>query len=210
MSDTPPQRQRGPGCGASDVNLARLSEQMMCQECGQQLNLNTNSLLVSCSNAHCAGWGKESQLHQWWASNRVDDDANPPGLPRPVAEGAPVPYLAPVYGEFTLWRGQDLERQTRCQRQWLCQVCGTALERQAWVIVMESGRIVSDSAMHAACVSMATAWCPALPEHLSRSGWQALKVERADIHVEEVLLSRSGRAPAVWWLRAHTENVPHQ
>jgi hypothetical protein len=90
------------------------------------------------------------------------------GLPRPRIDGRPVPWITPI-GPNGLpeWRKVDPLRVLACQTDWLCQVCGLELPRRAWV-VLEAGRVVlSDTAVHRACLSMSWRWCPhvANPQH---------------------------------------------
>ncbi|RSN60674.1 hypothetical protein DMH01_15420 [Amycolatopsis sp. WAC 04182] len=105
------------------------------------------------------------------------------GLPRPRLDGMPVPWITRVDPDGPVWARIDPTRLLRCQDEWLCQVCGQQLPRRAWV-VLEAGRVVvSDAAMHAACVVMAFRWCPHLinPTH----ELEAVQVEFTAVHADD-------------------------
>ncbi|WP_414170971.1 hypothetical protein ACMATS_38315 (plasmid) [Streptoverticillium reticulum] len=103
------------------------------------------------------------------------------GLPRPVYRGMPVPWVAPVSGDRVWFRALDGERLARAQSQWLCQLCGEALSRQAWVFVTPEG-LVLQAALHEGCKDIASGFCP----HLSGTTTRAVprRVTREQISAD--------------------------
>ncbi|MGX1812203.1 hypothetical protein ACWIGI_41385 [Nocardia sp. NPDC055321] len=99
------------------------------------------------------------------------------GLPRPRADGLPVPWGTLVEAGQPQWKAIDCNRILHCQSHWECQVCGLALPDRAWVLHDADGWILTDAAMHRACLSVARRWCP----HLRAGGVTAREVSTADI-----------------------------
>lgn len=86
----------------------------------------------------------------------------PTGLPRPRADGMPVPWITRIDPEGPAWKRVIDYRILECQELWKCQVCGEDLPRRAWIILDPDGAVVSNSAMHLPCLKMARRWCPHL------------------------------------------------
>jgi hypothetical protein len=105
----------------------------------------------------------------------------PEGLPRPRNDGMPVPWITRIDPEGPAWKRIINYRVFECQTEWICQVCGEYLPERAWVIVTEDGSVISDSAMHTACLAMAQRWCP----HLRNAeGTTTIEIRRQDITVD--------------------------
>ncbi|WP_410646202.1 hypothetical protein [Amycolatopsis sp. cmx-4-54] len=84
------------------------------------------------------------------------------GMPRPVLEGLPVPWLAPVIGDRVAWTALNEQRGLEAQRSWLCQVCGEPLsDGDAWVAV-SGGDVAEGGAMDRRCLRLARKVCPVL------------------------------------------------
>ncbi|OXM56428.1 hypothetical protein CFP71_13450 [Amycolatopsis thailandensis] len=99
------------------------------------------------------------------------------GLPRPVLEGRPVPWLAPVIGDRVAWTALNDQRVLEAQRSWLCQVCGEPLTNaDAWVAV-SAGDVAAGGAMHRRCLALARKVCPVLSTDLS---YVYVQVRRGD------------------------------
>ncbi|MEU3010208.1 hypothetical protein [Nocardia asteroides] len=110
------------------------------------------------------------------------------GLPRPEdGGGTPIPYIASYHHDGTPdWRQVDTQLVVECQAAWLCQVCGLELERRAWIMVDGVGEVVSGTAMHQACMSIATTRCP----HLKGSPeLHTLEIDRTQILADGVVLA---------------------
>lgn len=109
------------------------------------------------------------------------------GLPRPRADGLPIPWLTPLSPTGPKWLGIDPALQLRSQAEWRCQVCGDRLPQRAWVILdSERRRVVMDSAMHRTCLTISVRWCP----HLHGAEIDAIEVDRSDIHADNQPLTR--------------------
>ncbi len=104
------------------------------------------------------------------------------GLPRPRSDGIPIPWITRIDPDGPAWAHVDTVRLLQCQTDWLCQVCGQQLPRQSWV-VLEAGRaVLSDAAMHAACVVMALRWCPYLAD--AAHELETVEVEYSSVHAD--------------------------
>ncbi len=114
-----------------------------------------------------------------------------PGLPRPRADGMPVPWTTFMLDtDDVWWRTVDTPRLLRCQSEWLCQVCGLELPTAAWVVVDSDGEIISDAALHRHCLTVAYRWCP----HLKRSAYRLLEVVDIAFSLTVSASTPSGRA----------------
>ncbi|WP_280426385.1 hypothetical protein [Nocardia carnea] len=102
------------------------------------------------------------------------------GLPRPKANGLPVPWITPSTPQGPKWLGYDPALLLRCQSEWRCQVCGDRLPPTAWVILAPDRTVVINSAMHRTCLRIAQRWCPAL----NSATISPIEVDRAIIHAD--------------------------
>lgn len=94
----------------------------------------------------------------------------------------PVPWITFMLDiDDVWWRTIDTPRLLRCQAEWRCQVCGLESPPQAWVVVNSEGEIISDSALHRDCLTIAQRWCP----ELKQSGYQSLSVNRHRILADD-------------------------
>lgn len=109
------------------------------------------------------------------------------GLPRPSdVAGTPIPYITSFTHDGTPdWRHVDPQLALECQATWLCQVCGLELPQRAWVVVDRAGEVVSGTALHHECVSMAAARCPHLR---AATELETLEVDRGQILADDVPL----------------------
>lgn len=89
-------------------------------------------------------------------------DPNPAGLPRPRADGRPVPWITETGAAGPEWRRIDILRMLVCQLEWRCQSCGLALPRSAYVIVNLEREVLSHAPLCRPCVAAALRWCPGL------------------------------------------------
>ncbi|MFC9249917.1 hypothetical protein [Amycolatopsis thailandensis] len=118
-----------------------------------------------------------------------------PGWPRPLAEGLPVPWIAPVIGDRVAWAALNAARLREAEQDWLCQVCGFYLGSAptAWIAVSQ-GEVAAGGAMHKKCMLRAGAWCPELRDMSyvftevvqseRDSGWEAV-FARLEAHEDQ-------------------------
>ncbi|WP_128145441.1 hypothetical protein [Nocardia africana] len=109
------------------------------------------------------------------------DDAMVVGLPRPRSNGLPVPWTTPVRADVVQWSELDTPLLLQCQTEWRCQVCGTPLPQRAWVVLDAQQLVVSDAAMHYACMVIAFRSCPALRR---TSTHEPVEIDRQDIRAD--------------------------
>lgn len=139
----------------------------------------------------CAGLGvpaagaSETTMASPDGAEDVRENGHVPGLPRPRADGMPVPWITFMLDvEDVWWRTIDTPRLLLCQAQWRCQVCGLELPTQAWVVVNADGEVLSDAALHRACLTIAKRWCP----ELRQSGYRPLVIDRHRILADNMPL----------------------
>lgn len=110
------------------------------------------------------------------------------GLPRPTdGAGRSIPYVTSFDRDGTPdWRHIDPQLALECQAAWLCQVCGLELPQRAWVVADGAGEVVSGTAMHLGCLSMAATGCPHLRAAIDL---ETIEVDRGQILADEVPLS---------------------
>lgn len=128
-----------------------------CPDCGEPLRLQSDNKYVYCLNTSCPRDGIE-------AGEVVGEDGQPErGLPRPVIQGRPVPWLAPVIGGRVAWAALNASRLGEAEQHWLCQVCGGGLHSAptAWVAVSQ-GEVAIGGALHRGCRDEARTACPTL------------------------------------------------
>ncbi len=178
---------RGPGSARSgtdpaDVARAAPAATFRCRECRGALGLvSEREEWFECTNPQCSAAGLPVAL---WRAQRAGarrgDDVPAPGAgwPRPVLDGLPHPWLTPVSDGKPWWRLLDDARQARAQDGWLCQVCGEPLPTAA-LVVLNDDRVVSDTALHPRCLTVAREVCP----HLTRAGtrYAVVEVTRGDL-----------------------------
>jgi hypothetical protein len=139
-----------------------LSEFPSCPECGGPLKLHGDTMYVHCLNADCP-------CDTISAGDVVlECGQSDVGLPRPVIDGRPVPWLAPIIGDEVAWAALIAARRREAQQCWLCQVCGTSLDTAstAWLAV-SAGEVAAGGAMHRGCMALARRVCPVLREDRS-------------------------------------------
>lgn len=126
-----------------------------CPGCRVPVTLLDDTRYVYCLNPACSCDGVP-------AGEVALQDQPRRGLPRPVLEGRPVPWLAPVIGDRVAWTALNEQRGLEAQRSWLCQVCGEPLrDGDAWVAV-SAGDVAEGGAMHHRCLALARKACPVL------------------------------------------------
>jgi hypothetical protein len=86
------------------------------------------------------------------------------GMPRPRHDTMPIPWITVLWEGVPQWRRFDSLRVWYCQAAWACQVCGCWLGLWAAAVVNDEGWVLSDAAMHPACVSVARRRCQYLSE----------------------------------------------
>jgi hypothetical protein len=150
---------------------------------------------LCCETPWCAALGMPVSLwraQQRRAASGHGTDGTPAGLPRPRMAGRPDPWITPVTDGQPWWRLTHGERVLACQTDWLCQVCGTRLADQAWVITQPDGpaarAVVTNSAMHHACLTIAQRACPALADTVT---YRPVRVTRADIDADGIPLPQA-------------------
>lgn len=112
---------------------------------------------VYCSTVGCPNDGVS-------AGEVVSELGQPePGWPRPLADGRPVPWIAPVIGDRVAWAALNATRLRESEQNWLCQVCGFYLGSAptAWIAISH-GEIAAGGGMHTKCRLQAGARCPEL------------------------------------------------
>ncbi len=128
------------------------------------------------------------------ATKMARENGQVPGLPRPNADGMPVPWVTFMLGtEDVWWATIDTPRLLRCQAEWLCQLCGVRLGSRAWVVVEPGGEIISGAALHSDCLTLANRWCP----ELQRGEYQQIQVDRTQILADNVPLDSFETGDAV-------------
>lgn len=126
-----------------------------CPGCGGPLVLVDGSNEVCCGNDAC--WITCAPA----GDVAVEQHQAPHGWPRPIMEGRPVPWVAPIIGDRVAWTALNSTRCGQALRDWLCQVCGQPLGDTAWLAV-EAGDVVGGGALHLRCLELARTVCPAL------------------------------------------------
>jgi len=139
-----------------------------CVECGDPMHWipDDPGVLLHCWQLQCADALMPVQV--WRAQQHRENlglDAPSPaaGWRRPRLDGLPVPYLTPVTNGHPWWGLIHRGRLHACQVTWLCQICGLALDRQAWVLLRHN-RVITNSAMHQRCLDLARPTCPRLAD----------------------------------------------
>lgn len=143
-----------------------------CPECGRprllhfkdRTDLPGTSEGIACANLDCPAVGLD--LPVWMATDRAiaagAPDLCPAGLPRPRANGLPIPWVTPVTrATGPLWKDLHAARLGRAQQRWLCQLCGEQCGPHAYLIVAANGSCLTSAPLHDGCARMAAALCPA-------------------------------------------------
>ncbi|MEV4083152.1 hypothetical protein AB0J43_23070 [Nonomuraea fuscirosea] len=126
-------------------------------------------------------------------------DACPAGWPRPQHDGLPLPWITPVLDGVVYWSELHGGRLMRCQREWLCQVCGLGLPVRALVLADIDGELVTDAGLHRRCALLSLTVCHGLSPHLLLA-----EVTRASLRHNGRPLAEQ---PAARWQR--WELAPH-
>lgn len=149
---------------AADAEI-RVPE-LPCIGCGRAMLVAVADLLSGsafCDNTECAARWKAIEV--WQLQDRAvaagQPDPNPPGWPRPMQDGRPLPWVTPVAGR-AWWRWVHLDRLEQCQTWWGCQVCGEPLERTAVAVTDADRWLVTSACLHDRCARLALTICPAL------------------------------------------------
>ncbi|WP_139190923.1 hypothetical protein [Actinokineospora iranica] len=175
-----------------------LAEFPSCPECGEPLTLHGDTKYVHCRNEDCScdAIPAGDVVLECGQSGR--------GLPRPVLDGRPVPWLAPIIGDQVAWAAFNAARHREAQQSWLCQICGESLATAstAWLAV-SAGEVAAGGGMHRECMALARRECPVLREDhsfvfmeircedLADKDWSAV-IERLVMYEEQ-----HGRLPAL-------------
>ena len=178
-----------------------------CPGCGWPVTLQGSTTDACCGNEQC--------LHGPVAAGEVAlaHEQTGPGLPRPVMQGRPVPWVAPVVAGAVAWAALNPTRREEAERFWLCQVCGTALNTDptrsdtvqppmtAWLPVA-AGEVASGGALHDGCLGLARKVCPVLREDDAYVFTEVRREEQADEWVAVIrrlaaFEDRFGRLPDV-------------
>jgi hypothetical protein len=147
-----------------------------CPDCGQPVTLLDDTRYVYCLTLDCVG-----AVGIPISDVVLDEDCQPrPGMPRPILEGRPVPWLAIVVGSRVAWTALNEARGREARRSWLCQVCGESLAEIAWIAV-SAGVPAQGGALHLECLDLARKVCPALRKDES---FVFAEVRREDEHHE--------------------------
>lgn len=135
-----------------------------------------------------------------------------PGLPRPRIDGRPVPWITALDPSGRPdWLHIHPDRHLRCQTDWTCQICGQPLPRRSWVVLNPDGKILSDSAMHQPCLSIARRWCPylATPD----ANLTPVRVSPSDVLADQEPLDTIadyGREARGWTLATTRRRLPYR
>jgi hypothetical protein len=153
-----------------------------CADCKRPMILDADTGMVCCQTEWCAAIGMPIPV--WRAEQRRTGDplagGMPAGLPRPRHDGLPVPWITPVTGDWVWWRLIHGGRVQACQERWLCQVCGLLLPELATVLV-HGDRVISDTGLHAACLNIARAFCPAVSTGVAADAYSVVSVDAGDL-----------------------------
>jgi len=106
------------------------------------------------------------------------------GLPRPIYNGMPVPWTAPVRGGVPVLGRFGLRRIAEAELEGLCEVCGLRLTDPVFFFrapVGDGSHIVGDlipTGLHRRCARLTLAHCPHLwpadgPESIPLDLWRA-------------------------------------
>ncbi|GLF98204.1 hypothetical protein [Streptomyces yaizuensis] len=156
-----------------------------CPDCEEPLDCTGTRLF--CGNEQCAGWGMEMPV--WRVLAAAGLDAPPPsGLPRPVRDGLPVPWVVSSTSKRVWWRAMDARRLAEVHNGWLCQVCGQALPEEAWVLAAPDGMVLQ-AALHETCKDLALGFCPYLSG--GAAGAVPLLVTRDELSTDGLPLSHA-------------------
>jgi hypothetical protein len=134
-----------------------------CPDCGQPLMIQDDDTSYTyCRSPLCPVEGLPA------GDVVLEDCQPPPGWPRVVMEGRPVPWITPVVGDRVAWTALNSIRLEEAERLWLCQVCGEGLDVSltAWVAVA-AGEVATGGAMHQRCLRFARQACPVLRRDMS-------------------------------------------
>lgn len=197
MTDTSSSRvSRAPGRGAEEDAYENLAS-TACPDCKGQIELDRTALRATC---HTRGCRFHTRPMSFYTSGVPSvNDPNPPGLPRPSSQDAPVPWSTPIAHGHALWRRLDFERIWLCQRDWLCQVCGKTLSAKATAVVDDKGNIVSDAAMHTACLSMARNWCPEIRDGLANGEYRTVELTQDSVMADDTPLPEHNKNERTLW-----------
>lgn len=130
-----------------------------CHECGGPVHLAEKGRYVYCNDPDCPGAddGPDS------GEVAVERQQAPAGWPRPVSEGLPVAWIAPVIGGQVDWAGLNMPRLRAAAEENLCQVCGRTLGETVWFALVD-GDIAAGGPLHEECMKLASSVCPRLRE----------------------------------------------
>ncbi|MFJ5068360.1 hypothetical protein ACIQC7_18395 [Kitasatospora sp. NPDC088556] len=138
-----------------------------CPDCAERLEYDPDAAVFACGNGQCAFLGMDKPV--WRALEEAGMLLAPvTGLPRPIRQGLPVPWVTPWSTARVWWRAMDSRLLARAHNEWRCQVCGDLLPEQAWVLATPAG-VVLQAALHQECRDLARAACPHLSGPATRS-----------------------------------------
>jgi hypothetical protein len=138
-----------------------------CPECGAPQDYDHDTARLACSNGQCARLWMDTPV--WRALEDAGAALAPvTGLPRPVRDGLPVPWVTPWTATRVWWRALDGRRLAAAHVEWRCQVCGEPLPERAWVLASPSGAVLQ-AALHEECLALARRFCPHLSGPATRA-----------------------------------------
>ncbi|MGW4371929.1 hypothetical protein ACWEKT_40605 [Nocardia takedensis] len=132
-----------------------------CPTCAGPLGLDPRTGTTHCTTATCTDQpGHTVDL----LLDEAGVDHNPPGWPRPTHHGNPVPWITVVTEHGPHYRLLHEQRLLECQRDMLCQMCGTpTTPDDAVVVVDHHGWALTSAPLHRTpCAPIAFTHCPAL------------------------------------------------
>jgi hypothetical protein len=139
-----------------------------CRDCGGRVEYDADTGRLCCGDVQCVALGIEVPV--WRALKDAGLAADVVvGLPRPIRDGLPVPWVVPCSPGTVWWKLTDAERLCDAQNLWLCQLCGETLPAEAWVLVTPEGMVLQ-AALHEECKDLALEFC----RHLSSSRTRAV------------------------------------
>jgi hypothetical protein len=151
---------------------------LVCIDCSRPVLLDEYAQTVTCATPGCpAGRVDDAVWVRRYEDRHGPDPTVVVGLPRPVVQGRPLPWITPVTAGHPWWRLIHPDRLLACQSGWCCQLCGQAVGQDAVVLAAWRELVLSDAALHARCAKIAIGWCP----ELAMTSFEVIPVAPADV-----------------------------